>query len=253
MNIIKSKKKLGQHFLNNLSIAKNIVKEFNYKKNILEIGPGTGVLTNLLVKQEFIKFVAIDIDSRCIKYLEQKTKFKKVTLINQDILKVDFRSLFKTNFSIIGNLPYNISSQILFKILENRNSIDTVVIMLQKEVAERILSLNNSRKYGILSVLIQTYFKVSLVLEVEPKFFEPSPKINSSVLKLKRNHLVDIGVDFNFYKKIIKGSFQSRRKTLRNALKNLNLNKNFHLDIFSKRAEQLSVNDFIWLANFLKN
>lgn len=252
MNIIKTKKKLGQHFLNDISIAKDIVKEVDSEKNILEIGPGTGILTNFLVKNKFQNLIAIDLDNRSIKYLETKKKFQKITLVNADILKVDFGSLFKGNFSIIGNLPYNISSQILFKILEFRNSIDIVVIMLQKEVAERISSLNNSKKYGILSVLIQTFFEVSITLEVEPKSFNPPPKIQSSVLKLVRNDVNDIGVDFNYYKTIIKGSFQSRRKTLRNSLKNLNLSKNLDLNIFSKRAEELSIDDFIWLANFLK-
>ena len=253
MNVIKSKKKLGQHFLKDLSIARHIVDLLDSEENILEIGPGTGILTTLLVKTKFEKLIAIDLDNRAIKYLKNQIKNDNIILIHKDILSVDFNLLFRKNFSIVGNLPYNISSQILFKILEFRNSINMVVIMLQKEVSDRISSSHNSRKYGILSVLIQTFFEVKNVLEVEPKSFNPVPKVKSSVLKLDRNNTNEIGVDYDFYKMIIKQSFQNRRKTLRNSLKNLNLPKIIDLDIFSKRAEELSVKDFIWLAKFLKD
>ena len=253
MNIIKSKKKFGQHFLKDLSIAKIIVQEFDSKHEILEIGPGDGVLTNFLVEQKFDKIVAIDIDNRSIEYLKSKKRFSKIRLINNDILKINFSNLFKDHFSIIGNLPYNISSQILFKILEYRDRIELVVIMLQKEVADRIISSSHSKKYGILSVLIQTFFEVRKIVDVESKSFDPPPKVQSSVIKLIRNDVLNIGVEFSFFKTVVKSSFQRRRKILRNALKNLNLQDKFHHDIFSKRAEELSSDDFIWLSKYLKN
>ena len=253
MNIIKSKKKFGQHFLKDLSVAKIIVKEFQKKKNILEIGPGDGVLTNFLVDQKFFKIVAIDIDHRSIEYLRGKKKYRKIHLINDDILKIDFSNLFRDKFSIIGNLPYNISSQILFKILEYRNKIGLVVIMLQKEVADRIISTNNSKKYGILSVLIQTFFKVRKIIDVDSKSFDPQPKVQSTVIKLIRNDVINLGIEFSFFKKVVKSSFQRRRKMLRNALKNLNLHNKLDHDVFSKRAEELTTDDFIWLSKYLKN
>ena len=253
MNIIKSKKKFGQHFLKDLTIAKIIVQEFDSKTEILEIGPGNGVLTNFLVEQKFNKIVAIDIDYRLIEYLKSKKRFQKIHLINNDILKIDFSNLFKNQFSIVGNLPYNISSQILFKILEYRDRIGIVVIMLQKEVADRIISSSHSKKYGILSVLIQTFFKVRKIADVDSNSFDPPPKVQSSVIKLSRNDVLNIGVEFSFFKTVVKSSFQRRRKMLRNALKNLNLQDKFHHDIFSKRAEELSSDDFIWLSKYLKN
>ena len=253
MNIIKSKKKFGQHFLKDLTIAKIIVQEFDSKTEILEIGPGNGVLTNFLVEQKFDKIVAIDIDYRLIEYLKSKKRFQKIHLINNDILKIDFSNLFKNQFSIVGNLPYNISSQILFKILEYRDRIGIVVIMLQKEVADRIISSSHSKKYGILSVLIQTFFKVRKIADVDSNSFDPPPKVQSSVIKLSRNDVLNIGVEFSFFKTVVKSSFQRRRKMLRNALKNLNLQDKFHHDIFSKRAEELSSDDFIWLSKYLKN
>jgi len=253
VNIIKSKKKFGQHFLKDLTIAKIIVQEFDSKTEILEIGPGNGVLTNFLVEQKFNKIVAIDIDYRLIEYLKSKKRFQKIHLINNDILKIDFSNLFKNQFSIVGNLPYNISSQILFKILEYRDRIGIVVIMLQKEVADRIISSSHSKKYGILSVLIQTFFKVRKIADVDSNSFDPPPKVQSSVIKLSRNDVLNIGVEFSFFKTVVKSSFQRRRKMLRNALKNLNLQDKFHHDIFSKRAEELSSDDFIWLSKYLKN
>ena len=251
MNIIKSKKKFGQHFLKDLTIAKIIVKEFREKINILEIGPGDGVLTNFLVDQKYDKIVAIDVDNRSIEYLKSKKRYRKIDLINDDILKIDFSDLFKDQFSIIGNLPYNISSQILFKILEYRNRIEIVVIMLQKEVADRIISSSHSKKYGILSVLLQTFFNVKKIIDVDSKSFDPQPKVQSSVIKLTRNEVLNIGVEFSFFKKVVKSSFQRRRKMLKNALKNLNFSNKLDHDIFLKRAEQLSSQDFVWLSKYL--
>ena len=212
MNIIKSKKKFGQHFLKDLTIAKIIVQEFDSKTEILEIGPGNGVFTNFLVEQKFDKIVAIDIDYRLIEYLKSKKRFQKIHLINNDILKIDFSNLFKNQFSIVGNLPYNISSQILFKILEYRDRIGIVVIMLQKEVADRIISSSHSKKYGILSVLIQTFFKVRKIADVDSNSFDPPPKVQSSVIKLSRNDVLNIGVEFSFLENRITGSVEYYNK-----------------------------------------
>ena len=251
---IQSKKKLGQHFLINETIAKSISNVFDGKNNVLEIGPGMGFLTKYL-KKDASKLILIEIDLDCIKYLNQVHHDLKI--INDDILKINLNNLFNNNFSVISNLPYNISSQVFFKILESRNIVDDFTFMLQKEVGERICSKPGKKTYGILSVLIQVYFDVEYVFEVEPKEFNPQPRVMSCVVKGNRNRISNIGVSFSFLKSIVKNSFQNRRKTLRNSLKNLNLPQDFtSKKIFSKRAEQLSLDDYIWLSKkikFLKN
>ncbi len=244
---IKIKKKFGQHFLNNETILKKINSFHLDRKNVIEIGPGMGALTKFLV-HDIKNLVLVEVDSDCVDFL--KKNFKNIKIINDDILKIDFENIFKNKFSVISNLPYNISSQVLFKILENKEKVTQFTILVQKEVAKRICSNNGNKTYGILSVLVQTYYDIEYLLEIDPKEFDPAPKVDSALIRGTRNSNENIGVPFNFFKKIVKQSFQNRRKTLRNSLKNLNLPKQIESNsIFSKRAEQLDINDFIWLVN----
>lgn len=252
MKGVKAKKHLGQHFLNDESIAQDIVQALtlhNGYKNVLEIGPGMGVLTRyLLPKSEFTTYV-IDIDKESIEYL--KTNFPKLgnNIILGDFLKLDVREQLGANHAVIGNFPYNISSQIFFKILEDKAQVPEIVCMLQKEVAERLASPPGNKSYGILSVLLQAYYKIEYLFTVEPDKFNPPPKVRSGVIRLQRNDVQSLDCDEKLFKRVVKQGFQNRRKTLRNALKPLNLPVQVQeMDLLNQRAEQLSVNDFVGLT-----
>ena len=247
MTKIKTKKKFGQHFLINEDLALEISEKLILRKNIFEIGPGKGVLTKTLYNDENVNLVVSEIDRDLVDYL--RTEYPYLDIMNGDVLDLNFRNIFNDNYSIIGNLPYNISSQILFKILENKSQIHEFVVMLQKEVAERICSSENKKSYGILSVLTQTYYDVTLSEVITPDNFDPPPKVNSCVVYGKRKKDIEIEIPFIKFKRIVKNCFQNRRKTLRNSLKNLNLPKKFTSnDIFSRRAEQLNLNEFLSLS-----
>ena len=247
MTKIKTKKKFGQHFLVNKDIALEISNKLILRKNILEVGPGKGVLTKTLYDDENVNLVVSEIDRDLVDYL--RTEYPYLDIINGDVLDLNFRNIFNENYSIIGNLPYNISSQILFKILENKSQIHEFVVMLQKEVAERICSSENKKSYGILSVLTQTYYDVTLSEVITPDNFDPPPKVNSCIVYGKRKKDIEIEIPFVKFKRIVKNCFQNRRKTLRNSLKNLNLPIEFTSnDIFSRRAEQLNLNEFLTLS-----
>lgn len=255
---VRPKKQLGQHFLKDHSIAQKIVDALpkDSRSNVLEIGPGTGVLSDLMVDEEsFGNLVLLDVDRESIDYLEKKYKDKEVKILLADFLKEDVLSIFdKGHFSIIGNFPYNISSQIFFKVLDIKDHVDEVVCMLQKEVAERIASKEGNKDYGILSVLLQAYYDIEYLFSVPPEVFLPPPKVNSGVIRLKRNGVSDIGCDEKLFKRVVKAGFQMRRKTLRNALKPLNLPESIReQEVFNKRAEQLSVDDFIQLTNLIQS
>ena len=248
MTKIKTKKKFGQHFLINEDLALEISEKLILRKNIFEIGPGKGVLTKTLYNDENINLVVSEIDRDLVDYL--RAEYPYLDIINGDVLDLNFRNIFNENYSIIGNLPYNISSQILFKILENKSQIHEFVVMLQKEVAERICSSENKKSYGILSVLTQTYYDLTLSELITPDNFDPPPKVNSCVVYGKRKKDIEIEIPFIKFKRIVKNCFQNRRKTLRNSLKNLNLPKKFTSnDIFSRRAEQLNLNEFLSLSS----
>ena len=248
MTKIKTKKKFGQHFLINEDLALEISEKLILRKNIFEIGPGKGVLTKTLYNDENINLVVSEIDRDLVDYL--RAEYPYLDIINGDVLDLNFRNIFNENYSIIGNLPYNISSQILFKILENKSQIHEFVVMLQKEVAERICSSENKKSYGILSVLTQIYYDVTLSEVITPDNFDPPPKVNSCVVYGKRKKDIEIEIPFIKFKRIVKNCFQNRRKTLRNSLKNLNLPKKFTSnDIFSRRAEQLNLNEFLSLSS----
>ncbi len=245
---IKKKKYFGQHFLKNEKISKNIVNSLSLKNcsNIVEIGPGEGALTKFLIKKNIeIKLIEIDLD--CVKIL--KEKFQEIEVFHEDFLKFNLTSLGFHKYCIVGNFPYNISNQILFKILDNRDNVFEVVGMFQKEVADRICSLPKSKKYGILSVLIQAYFNCEQLFDVPSDNFDPKPKVNSSVIRLNRNNNRQLSCNHNLFVKIVKLGFSQRRKKLKNALKKIITLKNLNLDLLNKRAEELNVFEFVELTN----
>ena len=246
MQNVRAKKYLGQHFLNNEKIALNIVDLLSKKtKHVVEIGPGMGILTQHLIKNDY-EIQAIEIDKESVDYLN--SHYKNLSIINDDFLKINIAQKFSFKFSIIGNFPYNISSQILFQIFENKDQITEVVGMFQKEVAERI-ACKKGKKRGILSVLIQTYYNVEYCFSVEPEMFNPSPKVNSGVIKLVRNERKDLKTINIKFKQIVKMAFNQKRKTVKNSLKSLSLEKNKKIeDLLNLRAEQLTTDDFILIT-----
>ena len=254
MKFVKPKKSLGQHFLKDNNIANKIADSLDGKsKNVLEIGPGMGVLTKFLLKKKY-NLMLVEIDSESVSFLINNLGIEESKIIENDFLKLDLTKLFSgNNFSIIGNFPYNISSQIVFKILENRNIINEMCGMFQYEVAERICESEGSKKYGILSVLTQAFFEVSFLFEVSNHLFLPPPKVKSAVISLRRKDEIELGCDETLFFKIVKLSFQQRRKTIRNSLKKINLSNNLREDsIFDNRPEQLSVNQFIELTKLVQ-
>jgi len=250
MHPVQPKKSLGQHFLRDKNIAVKIVEALTFKdySSVLEIGPGTGILSSNLKDLENRDIRYVEIDRNSIEYLKTNYPEIKGNIIESDILKLDFKSIFNCPYAIIGNLPYNISSQIFFKILDSRDMIPEVVCMIQKEVAERIVSPPGSKKYGILSVFLQAYYKTEYLFTVNPAVFIPPPKVFSSVIRLTRNNRAAAGADEEMFFRIVKTSFNQRRKTIKNSLKGLLLNKIINDPIMLKRPEQLGVDDFIRLV-----
>ena len=247
---VRAKKKLGQHFLNDKNIAQKIVKAVleENPENVLEIGPGTGILSDFLLKEE-IKYKAIEIDEESVEYL--KLKYPEMEVIEGDFLKIPAQKYFTNRFAIIGNFPYNISSQIFFKLIENRDQVPLLVGMIQKEVAERIQEKEGSKTYGILSVLLQTFFDVKYLFTVNETVFSPPPKVKSAVIKLKRNNRKKLPCDESLYFSIVKESFNQRRKMLRSSLRKYTIG--MQNDAFlTKRPEQLSVEDFIKLTQIIE-
>lgn len=245
--MVRPKKFLGQHFLTNQHRAQQIADALgvNYK-NVLEIGPGTGVLTQYLL-QKPVDLKVVEIDRESVAFL--KTKYPSLSIIEGDFLKLDLSAIYTDNFSIVGNFPYNISSQIFFKALDFRHQVKELVGMIQKEVAERIVAPPGSKTYGILSVLLQAFYKTEYLFTVKPGEFFPPPKVNSAVIKLTRNNVEKLPCNEKLFFRIVKQAFQMRRKTLRNALKPLNLPPDETLQsLLGLRAEQLSVKDFIQLT-----
>ena len=256
MKSVRAKKKLGQHFLKDLNIARKISETLtfeNYNK-VVEIGPGMGVLTQFLIEKTK-DLNLIEIDSNSVAYLKKHYKEKVFNLIEGDFLKLDIEKTFGSEpLAIIGNFPYNISTQIIFKTLEHRNQIPFFSGMFQKEVAERICESPGSKKYGILSVLTQLFYKTELLFEVPPEVFNPKPKVVSAVIKLKIKDKIKLDCDEKLLFKIVKLSFQQRRKTLKNSLKIMNIPEILREDsIFDKRPEMLSGKDFVQLAKKIGN
>ncbi|GGW48079.1 16S rRNA (adenine(1518)-N(6)/adenine(1519)-N(6))-dimethyltransferase RsmA [Arenibacter certesii] len=262
---VKAKKFLGQHFLKDEGIAQKIGETLSLEgyRNVIEIGPGTGVLTKYLIEKD-IHLVAMDLDSESIDYLNesfslehQKSKHPKGSfkVLEADFLKYDLKDLFgEEQFAIIGNFPYNISTQIVFKMLEYKEYIPEFSGMFQKEVAERICESNGSKAYGILSVLVQAFYDAEYLFTVPPHVFNPPPKVESGVLRLTRKFDLDLGVEEKLFKKVVKAAFNHRRKTLWNSLKIFNLSDVLKEDvIFGLRPEQLTVSDFITLTQKIQN
>ena len=248
---LKPKKVLGQHFLINNNISKKIINQIdlNHCQNILEIGPGEGALTNYLVKKtNNLKLIEIDYEACNL----LKKKFTELEIINTDFLKYNLNYLKWEHFTVVGNFPYNISTQILFKILESKNSISQVIGMFQKEVAERICSRPKSKKYGIPSVLMQAFFNCEILFDVSRENFRPPPNVDSTVIKLSRNNVTNINCNYDKFIQVVKSGFSQRRKKLKNALKNFTkLDDSKLKSIISKRAEELSVFEFVELTNTL--
>lgn len=250
---VRPKKNLGQHFLRDQGVATEIVEQYlkqNGENPTLEIGPGTGVLSDLLIRRPLDKLVLMDLDGESIRFLKKRYGTDKVDIIHADFLKYNLKDIFGDGpFGIIGNFPYNISSQIFFKVLDYRDQVPCVVGMLQKEVAERLAAKEGNKTYGILSVLIQAYYDVEYLIDVPPHVFDPPPKVQSGVIRMVRNHVTDLACDEKLFVRVVKQAFQTRRKTLRNALKALNLPDLIReMAVMDMRAEQLSVADFVSLT-----
>ena len=254
MHPVKAKKHLGQHFLNDNAIAENIVNALLDKDNtspIIEVGPGTGVLTQFLVKQS-VNFFAMDVDGESINYLKNTYPEKKDNLLLTDFLESDLQKIAGSKFNVVGNFPYNISSQIMFKVLEHKNNVNYVVGMFQKEVAMRLAEKPGSKVYGILSVLLQAYYDIEYLFTVNENVFTPPPKVKSAVIRLTRNSVERLNCNEDLFKKVVKTSFNQRRKTIRNSVRTLFNNNELRHPLLDKRPEQLSVNQFIELTNFIE-
>jgi 16S rRNA (adenine1518-N6/adenine1519-N6)-dimethyltransferase len=254
MSLVRAKKHLGQHFLTDKNIAAKIVDSLrpeNKYSQVLEVGPGMGILSDFLLEKKEYETSLIDIDDESVQYLQKKYPQLGSRLLNADFLQLDF-SIFNGPLAIIGNFPYNISSQILFKVLDNRQQVVEVVGMFQKEVAERCASKPGSKEYGILSVFLQAYYKVEYLFTVKAGVFNPPPKVLSAVIRLTRNETAQLNCDEKLFWQVVKAGFNQRRKTLRNAVSSL-INKEKMTDepLLDLRAERLSVEDFIRLTNLI--
>ena len=277
---VRAKKSLGQHFLTDQTIAQRIVATLSDGspsdvRDVLEIGPGMGVLTQYLLKREDIDLRAVEVDGESVDYLLTHFPGIEGKLLQADYLRLDMHRVFPGPYRVIGNFPYNISSQIFFKILDDKDRIPEVVCMIQKEVAERIAEKPGSKTYGILSVLLQAWYDIEYCFTVGSGAFAPPPKVQSAVIRLTRNGRTDLGCDEKFFKTVVKTAFNQRRKTLRNSLKPLIterlsatiplhpqgtggvppetpcLDKQWLDNLLDLRAERLSVEDFISLTKAL--
>jgi 16S rRNA (adenine1518-N6/adenine1519-N6)-dimethyltransferase len=252
---VRAKKHLGQHFLKDENIARKIVASLSRSgyKNVLEVGPGMGVLTKYLIEEPAFETWVVDIDTESIAYLKEHYPSLSARIITGDFLRLDLGKLFDEPFAIIGNFPYNISSQILFQALEHRNLVPELVGMFQKEVAERVAAPPGSKTYGILSVLLQAFYDIEYLFTVSESVFIPPPKVKSAVIRLRRNSVLNIGCDEAFFFRVVKTAFNQRRKTLRNSVRTFKVKAGFEgHELFAKRPEQLSVKEFVELTNILE-
>ena len=248
--LVKPKKRLGQHFLKNEDIAKKIVDAIDAtNREVLEIGPGMGVLTKYLLQNEQYTLSVVELDEESVEYLHTRYPALSPRIISCDFLALSLDELYREPFTIIGNFPYNISSQILFKLLENKDKATQLVGMFQKEVAERVAASPGNKSYGILSVLLQAYFDVEYLFTVDENQFNPPPKVKSAVIRLNRNFDKKLSCDDLFFKKVVKTAFNQRRKTLRNSLKTFTMSERLKNDtILNLRPEQLTVAQFEWIC-----
>jgi 16S rRNA (adenine1518-N6/adenine1519-N6)-dimethyltransferase len=252
MRKVRAKKSLGQHFLTDLSIAERIAHTLEDFKHlpVLEVGPGMGVLTQFLLEMG-LDLTVVELDNESVNYLEAAFPQLHGRIIGEDFLKMDLKKLYGDKpFCIIGNYPYNISTQIFFKVLDYRNQVACCSGMLQREVAQRIAEPPGSKTYGILSVLLQAWYDIEYLFTVDENVFNPPPKVKSGVIRLTRNQVTDLGVDERMFKRIVKASFGQRRKMLRSSLKPIfNTDPTvMERDVFRQRPETLGVEDFIALT-----
>ncbi|SMO65726.1 dimethyladenosine transferase [Saccharicrinis carchari] len=255
MKNVRAKKHLGQHFLNDEGIAKKIAGSLmNNNTNVLEVGPGMGVLTKYLLDKEGINLKVVEIDVESVAYLKKHYPQLNNHIISDDFLQMDLNKLSKEQFSIIGNFPYNISSQIFFKVLEYKDKIPEVVGMLQKEVAERLTAPPGTRAQGILSIFLQAYYNVEYLFTVPEHVFTPPPKVKSGVIRVTRNNVQKLDCDEKLFARIVKTGFNQRRKTLSNSLKSIPFNREkvMQMEVFGKRPEQLGVKEFVALTQFIQ-
>ena len=250
---VRAKKYLGQHFLKDLSIARSITDVLSGKgySNIVEVGPGMGVLTQYLLTKDFITHV-IELDRESVSYLQAEYPQLSQRICSADFLKLNLETITDQSFALIGNFPYNISSQILFKALDYKDQIPEIVGMFQKEVAERVASGPGNKKYGIISVLLQAYYNIEYLFTVDEDVFDPPPKVKSGVIRLRRNNEKKLECNEKSFKQVVKQAFSQRRKTLRNALKPIIGKSGFNDPMLELRAERLSVKDFVYLTNHLE-
>lgn len=251
MTLVKAKKRLGQHFLKDLSVARHIADSLPADRAlpVLEVGPGMGVLSRFVLERPN-RFTAVEIDRESVDYLREN--LPALHVVEGDFLKMDLDALFEGGkFAVIGNFPYNISSQIFFRVLEQRDRIPCVVGMVQKEVAERIAAPHGNKTYGITSVLLQAFYAIEYLFTVPEHVFDPPPKVKSAVIRLTRNATERLACDENLFARVVKTAFNQRRKTLRNSLKPMLQGAACAEPIFDKRPEQLSVADFVDLTNLM--
>ena len=254
--MVKPKKSLGQHFLTDLNIARAIAETLDKYTGtpVLEVGPGMGVLTRFLLAQGH-DLTVVELDHESVEYLQENFPELKERIVEKDFLKLDLSTLYPGDFCVIGNYPYNISSQIFFKILDYKDRVPCCSGMIQKEVAERMAASPGSKTYGILSVLLQAWYDIEYLFTVPEHVFNPPPKVKSAVIRMTRNRVRQLGCDERLFKQIVKTAFNQRRKTLRNSLRSL-VGKECEIlseTIFDERPERLSVEQFIGLTNLLKN
>jgi 16S rRNA (adenine1518-N6/adenine1519-N6)-dimethyltransferase len=252
MTRVTPKKNLGQHFLKDKAIAARIASTLSGigYDSVLEIGPGMGMLTGFLLERDFKDFKVIEIDNESVHYLNENFPELK-SIISGDFLDMDLDTIFPGKMAVIGNFPYNISTQIFFKVLKHKEKVVEVSGMLQKEVAERICAGPGSKTYGILSVLLQAYYKTEYLFTVSEHVFSPPPKVKSAVIRLTRNDVESLGCDEKLFFRVVKASFNQRRKTLRNSVRSAFDLKRDDYSEFGLRPEQLSVEQFVKLTNWI--
>lgn len=251
MSEVRPKKNLGQHFLNDKNIAHRIVDSLIADKSdaVVEVGPGMGVLTADLLNKFGQKFFAVEVDEESVNYLKQKFPELIPNLIFGDFLNFNLSKQFNGMIALIGNFPYNISSQIFFRILENRNQVREVVCMVQREVALRISEKPGTKTYGILSVLLQAYFDIKYLFTVNEGVFTPPPRVKSAVIRLERNNTLKLDCNEELFVKVVKAGFNQRRKTLRNSIRAAFPNAEISSKFSDNRPERLSVTEFVELTN----
>ncbi len=249
---VRAKKSLGQHFLTDLNIARKIADAVSGGGDVLEIGGGMGVLTQFLLERDDLTLWGVEIDRESIAYMRERFADFHPRLIEGDFLKFDLRERFPDGVKIAGNFPYNISSQIFFKVLENRDLVPEIVGMVQREVAQRIAEPPGSRTYGILSVLLQAWYDIEYLFTVSESVFSPPPKVKSAVIRLRRNRVKELGCDEALFVRVVKAAFGQRRKMLRNSLRAFGDFGGAEHPFFTDRAERISVAGFVELTNWIK-